>query len=71
MPTIVLNEKLVKEGAQAWREGLQRWAAWNAILRNHVDFNRMDEDEAEAHIDAAMAEVRAQDRHWLEAPDVW
>jgi hypothetical protein len=69
--TVVLQEKLVMEGVQAWKTGAQRWMAFNAILRNHVQRGRMSMTDHEAYVVAAQAHVRAQDRAWaLDAPDI-
>lgn len=69
--TVVLKEKLVMEGVQAWRAGSQRWAAFNAILRNHAQHGRMSMTDHEVYIGAVQAHVREQDRAWaLDAPDI-
>ena len=67
----VLKEKTVLEGAQAFKAGNQRWAAWNALLRNHVQHGRMTEEEHEAYVAAALAELRKQNQAWLGPPDIW
>ena len=66
----LLEEKLVMEGATAWKQGPQRWRVWNALLQNHVQRGRLSIEEQEAHVEAAMAMVRAKDREWLDDPDI-
>lgn len=69
--TVVLKEKLVMEGVQAWKAGAQRWTAFNAILRNHVQRGRMSMTDHEAYVNAVQAHVREQNRAWaLDAPDI-
>ncbi len=66
----LLDEKTVMEGAKAWTQGPQRWRVWNALLQNDVQRGRLSLEEQEAHVEAAMAMVVAQDRQWLEDPDI-
>ena len=69
--TVVLQEVLVMEGARAWKAGSQRWAAFNAVLRNHVQRGRLSMGDHEAYVNAIQAHVREQDRKWaLDAPDI-
>jgi hypothetical protein len=68
---VVLDERWVMEGAQAFKQGAQRWQAWNAVIQNHTRFGRLSEEEQAGYVSAALAMVRELDRRWLDSPDIW